>query len=304
MEEMGDDYRVGDQTSQRGNDHTSQRSHRTDTAYGYGNNDQRKSYRGTASEYEDSEERNVRYDKRGHRKENNQYDDEEDPFVDAAANGDERSIDPPSGGQYEEELNDVFAQEGHHDTRASRQQKSPNNAEWAQDNQCQPTWEQQLPTITTTTTTPAMVKGAYSSLTNMLDRGEARLSDRNKISSELKWQPKNGKDKEKNKKFLESILQVRGFNAFLFMTKESSIVKMAHSAAKFATINPMADNVDGKIFAFIGDRLNNQEPQAILIPTNAWLTWSSHKVANDEKKDVGPLQGQEKLRGPLSGNEG
>ena len=117
----------------------------------------------------------------------------------------------------------------------------------------------------------------------MLDRGEARLSDRNKISSELKWQPKNGKDKEKNKKFLESILQVRGFNVFLFMTKESSIVKMAHSAAKFATISPMADDVDGKIFAFIGDRLETQEPQAILIPMNAWLTWMSHKVTDNKR---------------------
>jgi hypothetical protein len=67
------------------------------------------------------------------------------------------------------------------------------------------------------------------------------------------------------------------------MTKDSAIIKMAHSAAKFATINPMADNVDAKIFAFIGDRLKNQEPRAILIPTNAWLTWPSHKVANDEK---------------------
>ncbi len=67
------------------------------------------------------------------------------------------------------------------------------------------------------------------------------------------------------------------------MTKDSAIIKMAHSAAKFATINPMVDNVDGKIFAFIGDRLANQEPRAILISTNAWLTWSSHKVANDKK---------------------
>jgi hypothetical protein len=67
------------------------------------------------------------------------------------------------------------------------------------------------------------------------------------------------------------------------MTKDSAIVKMAHSAAKFATINPMVDNVNGKIFAFIGNRLKNQEPRAILIPTNAWLTWLSYKVANDEK---------------------
>ncbi len=55
---------------------------------------------------------------------------------------------------------------------------------------------------------------------------------------------------------------------------------MAHSVAKFATINPIVEDVDGKIFAFIGNRLSNQEPQAILIPTNAWMTWTTHNVGN------------------------
>jgi hypothetical protein len=77
---------------------------------------------------------------------------------------------------------------------------------------------------------------------------------------------------------------VRGFNAFLFMMKDSSIMKMAHSVAKFATINPIADDMDGKIFAFIGDRLSDQEPRAILIPTNTWITWMTHKVGNNMKK--------------------
>jgi hypothetical protein len=112
----------------------------------------------------------------------------------------------------------------------------------------------------TTTATPATGKTAYSGLTDMLDRGVARLTDKNKISSELKWQATSGKDKETSKKILKNVLQVRGFNAFLFMTKDSYIVKMAHSVAKFTTINPIADDVDGKIFAFIGDRLSNQEP--------------------------------------------
>jgi hypothetical protein len=58
---------------------------------------------------------------------------------------------------------------------------------------------------------------------------------------------------------------------------------MAHSVAKFATINPIAEDVEGKIFAFIGDRLSNKEPQAILIPTNAWRMWTKHKVGNDMK---------------------
>jgi hypothetical protein len=136
----------------------------------------------------------------------------------------------------------------------------------------------------TMTTTPATGETAYLGLTDMLDRGVARLTDKNKISSELKWQPTNGKDKETSKKFLENVLQVRGFNAFLFMTKDSSIVKMAYSVAKFATINPIADDVDAKIFAFIGDRISDQEPRAILIPTNEWITWTTHKVGNDMKK--------------------
>ncbi len=45
----------------------------------------------------------------------------------------------------------------------------------------------------------------------------------------------------------------------------------------------MAEDVDGKIFAFIGDKLSNQEPRAILIPTNAWTTWTTHKVGMDVK---------------------
>jgi hypothetical protein len=48
---------------------------------------------------------------------------------------------------------------------------------------------------------------------------------------------------------------------------------MAHSvAAKFVTINPIAEDVDGK-----------KEPQVILIPTDAWMTWTMHKVGNDAK---------------------
>ena len=76
---------------------------------------------------------------------------------------------------------------------------------------------------------------------------------------------------------------MRQFHAFLFMTKDSCFVQMAHSVAKFATINPITEDVDGKIFAFIGNRLSDQEPWAILIPTNAWTTWTTHKVGKDVK---------------------
>ncbi len=58
---------------------------------------------------------------------------------------------------------------------------------------------------------------------------------------------------------------------------------MAHSVAKFATVNPIAGEVDGKIFGFIGDRQMDQEPRTVLIPTNAWMTWATHKVGGDAK---------------------
>ena len=102
----------------------------------------------------------------------------------------------------------------------------------------------------------------------MLSRGEPCLTDRSKIYSKLKWQPTSGKDKDKIKKKPENVLQVRGFHTFLFMTKDSCFLQMAHSVAKLATINPIAEDMDGKIFAFIGNRLSDQEPQVILIPTN------------------------------------
>jgi hypothetical protein len=137
---------------------------------------------------------------------------------------------------------------------------------------------------TTATTTPATGNTAYLGLADMLSRGGPRLTDRSKISSELKWQSTNGKDKDKIKKFLKNVLQVRGLHVFLFMTKDSCFVQMAHSVAKFATINPIAEDVDGKIFAFIDDRLSNQEPQAILIPTNEWTTWMTCKVSTDVKR--------------------
>jgi hypothetical protein len=129
---------------------------------------------------------------------------------------------------------------------------------------------------TTETTTPATGDTAYLGLADMLSRGGSRLTNKSKISSKLKWQPTSGKDKDKIKKILKNVLQVRGFHAFLFMTKDSCFVQMAHSVAKFATINPIAEDMDGKIFAFISDRLSNQETQAILIPTNAWTTWMTH----------------------------
>ncbi len=131
-------------------------------------------------------------------------------------------------------------------------------------------------TTTPAFTTPAPETSDYSGLADMLKNEGPRITNKRKTSAELKWQATIAKDKEKIKKFLKNVLQVRGFHVFLFMTKDSCFMQMAHSVAKFATINPIAEDVDGKIFAFIGDRLSDQEPQAILIPTNAWTTWTTH----------------------------
>jgi hypothetical protein len=80
----------------------------------------------------------------------------------------------------------------------AQQQQSADNVAQAKYAQHQPTWGQPL-MAPTTATTPAMGKTAYLGLTDMLNRGVAHLTDKNKISSELKWQPTSGKDKETNK---------------------------------------------------------------------------------------------------------
>jgi hypothetical protein len=119
MDDRGDTYRGGNQTSPRGEDHTSQQFH-----------DTRRSYRGsTSGSHADNEDRERRHDTRGQRKKNTPDDEEEDPFDDAAATGDDRSIDVDS-------LTDAFAHEEYQETRAARQQRSMNNADGAQDDQC------------------------------------------------------------------------------------------------------------------------------------------------------------------------
>jgi hypothetical protein len=132
------------------------------------------------------------------------------------------------------------------------------------------------------TPSPAANATAYSGIDEMLAREEI-CQEKTKTVAELKWQSKIAKDKDKIKKFLDNVLQVRGFHAFLFMSKESCFVRMAHSVAKFATVNLIAGEVDRKMFAFIGDRLIDQEPCVVLIPTNAWMAWANHKVGGNTK---------------------
>jgi hypothetical protein len=132
------------------------------------------------------------------------------------------------------------------------------------------------------TLSPAATTAAYSGIDKMLAR-EGIRQEKTKTVAELKWQSKIAKDKGKIKKFLDNVLQVRGFHAFLFMIKESCFVRMAHSVAKFATVNLIAGEVDGKIFVFIGNRLIDQEPCAVLIPTNAWMAWANNKVGGNTK---------------------
>ncbi len=178
----------------------------------------------------------------------------EDAF-NAGGPEDEES-DGPASQRQGDYNNDALKPEGQHGTRAARAQahQSPDHTaqEYNKGQQILPPWGQQRAT-TTATTTPAMGNTAYLGLADMLSREGPRLTNKSKISSELKWQPTSGMNKDKIKKNLENVLQVRRFHAFLFMTKDSCFVGMAHSVAKFVTINPFAEDVDGKIFAFIGD---------------------------------------------------
>jgi hypothetical protein len=57
----------------------------------------------------------------------------------------------------------------------------------------------------------------------MLMQGGAR-QETTKTMAKLKWQAMITQDKDKIKKFLKNFLQVQGFHAFLFMTKDSCLV--------------------------------------------------------------------------------
>jgi hypothetical protein len=91
-------------------------------------------------------------------------------------------------------------------------------------------------------TTPAPETSDYLGLANMLENGGLHITNKSKIPAELKWQATIAKDKEKIQKFLKNVLQVTGFHAFLFMTKDSCFVQMAHSVAKFAAVNSIAED--------------------------------------------------------------
>jgi hypothetical protein len=75
----------------------------------------------------------------------------------------------------------------------------------------------------TPTTSPVASAPAYSGLDKMLARVGA-CQEMTKTTTELKWQATIAKDKDKIKKFLENVLQVQEFHAFLFMTKDSCFV--------------------------------------------------------------------------------
>ncbi len=98
--------------------------------------------------------------------------------------------------------NDAFEPEVQHDTRAARAQaqQSPDHTtqEHNEQQQCLPPWGQQC-----ATTTPSTGNTAYSGLANMLMQGRPRLTNKNKISSKLKWQSTSAKDKEKIENSLE-----------------------------------------------------------------------------------------------------
>jgi hypothetical protein len=156
----------------------------------------------------------------------------------------------------DEEEDKAFHPEGgcnYHNTRSTGQPY--NIPPWGQQQPITPNARVLQPTAfaATPTTPPAASAPAYSGLDKMLVRGGAD-QETTKTMTKLKWQATIAKDKDKIKKFLKNVLQVRRLHAFLFMTKDSCFVQMAHSVAKFATVNPIAGEVDRKIFGFIGNR--------------------------------------------------
>jgi hypothetical protein len=157
---------------------------------------------------------------------------------------------PSKGDDYEhqiresnndEEEDDAFNPEGgrhQHNTRSTRQ-AAYNVLPRGQQQPITPNARVLQPTafVLPSTLPPAASTQGYSGLDKMLTR-EGVHHKQTKTMAELKWQAAIAKDKDKIKKILENALQVRGFHAFLFMTKDSCFVRMAHSVKKNCNSEP------------------------------------------------------------------
>ena len=102
------------------------------------------------------------------------------------------------------------------------------------------------------------------------------------VEKELLWQQQG---KEGNvpaqAQFKEEILAQRHLRTFAIMCENSPFLTIGHSIGKFFA-DPGDENkgLHGKCVAFVGDRVQNRDPQIITLPNSAW-DWVTPEVFMD-----------------------
>jgi hypothetical protein len=65
------------------------------------------------------------------------------------------------------------------------------------------------------------------------------------------------------------------------MIEGSGFVKMGHTLSKFTSMSLATEELDDKIFGFLGDRRDHSEPKVIEIPAKYLSTWPTVKANTD-----------------------
>jgi hypothetical protein len=106
------------------------------------------------------------------------------------------------------------------------------------------------------------------------------------IEEELDWQARGGGDATKASAFHDQVLGQQAFRAFAFMKGRSLVIHMAHSVGTFFGMSGMANDVQGKQIAFVGDWGNGCHPVPfVLLPQNSW-TWAKIHYLHDTARFV------------------
>jgi hypothetical protein len=126
----------------------------------------------------------------------------------------------------------------------------------------------------------------YSAIREALDKMDQHTTNDERIKGELNWQKSIASLRPEQKEFINKATQLIDFHAFVFMIKGSGFVKMGHTISKFTSMSLATEELDGKIFGFLGDRRDHSEPKVIEIPAKYLSTWLTVKANTDPTEMV------------------
>jgi hypothetical protein len=126
-----------------------------------------------------------------------------------------------------------------------------------------------------------MVPVGYSAIGETIAKMGSRTVNDERIKGELRWQQSLTNKRTEQKEFVHSALQLLSFRAFVFMIQGSGFVKMGHSQSKFTSMLSTTDELNGKIFGFLGDRREHVDPKIMEIPEKYFGQWHTVKALTD-----------------------